>query len=128
MRVILGWSLALAIAGSASAQTCEEIAAEREALIPISDQLGRELPQLEPCSPAHRAAVEKRFKVLDNFIFAGDWLVANCGYVVEPEGRDRNIRTLQALADMENSCAAEEALDELEEEIDGALEELEGVE
>jgi hypothetical protein len=97
----------------------------RKELIPVSDQLGSEILQLEPCGQAHRAAVERRFKALESILYAGDWLIANCGYVVNPEGRDKNIRILQALADTENSCAAEAALDELEEEIDGALKELE---
>jgi hypothetical protein len=113
LRALLGLTLLLPFAERAWAMSCEEVVSARATLFQISDELGKEIGQTEPCSAAQLDQVRRRHIALDAMIKAGDELVKHCGYEMKPEGRQKNVVLLAKLADFKKTCAITDAIEEM---------------
>jgi hypothetical protein len=113
VRALLGLSLLFPFAERTWAMSCDEVVSARETLFQISDGLGKEIGQTEPCSPAQLDQVRRRHIALDAMIKAGDLLVEQCGYEIKPEGRKKNVVLLAKLADFKKTCAVTDAIEEM---------------
>jgi hypothetical protein len=118
MRLILaltlmGLLLSFPFAERTWAMSCEEVVSARATLFQISDDLGKEIGQTEPCSAAQLDQVRRRHIALDAIIKAGDLLVEECGYEIKPEGRKKNVVLLAKLADFKKTCAVTDAIEEM---------------
>ncbi|MEQ1523351.1 MAG: hypothetical protein ABL936_18955 [Aestuariivirga sp.] len=110
---LIGPFLSLPFAEKAQAMSCQEVVSARETLFQISDELGKEIGQTEPCSAAQLDQVRRRHIALDAMIKAGDLLVEKCGYEITPEGRKKNVVLLAKLADFKKTCAVTDAIEEM---------------